>query len=106
MSIFVASEPRDINRGVLEYKDTPSALLLDVRTEEEYAGGHIPQSINLPAGDMRKVFRLVPDENTPLFVYCLSGGRSAYAAATLQSMGYLNVKDIGGISAYTGELER
>ena len=41
-----------------------------------------------------------------IFVHCLSGARSRQAAAVLQQMGYTNVKNIGGISAYTGKVER
>ena len=38
----------DINRGVREYQSVPGALLLDVRTPEEYSEGHVPKSKNLP----------------------------------------------------------
>ena len=38
----------DINQGVAEFVNTPNSLLLDVRSEDEYAAGHIPGSVNLP----------------------------------------------------------
>jgi len=42
---------------------------------------------------------------TPLFVYCYSGNRSRQAAGVLSVMGYTSITDLGGIEAYTGELE-
>ena len=49
---------------------------------------------------------MIDDKSTPIFVYCLGGVRSRQAAAILQQMGYTNVKDIGGIAAYSGKMER
>ena len=49
---------------------------------------------------------MIDNKATPLFVHCLSGARSRQAAAVLQQMGYSNVNNIGGISAYTGKVER
>lgn len=50
-------------------------------------------------------FLRISDKNAPLFVYCHSGARSRQAVGELQRMGYLHVKNIGGISAYTGKVE-
>ena len=49
---------------------------------------------------------LAEDKETPLFVYCYSGARSGQAVHVLRRMGYANVKNIGGIAAWTGEVER
>ena len=107
MSLFRFLTPPDINAGVRSFLQTPGALLLDVRTEAEYRGGHIPASRNLPLGAPKQaVEAAVPQKDTPLFVYCQSGGRSRQAAAQLKQMGYTHVTDIGGIAAYTGERER
>ena len=46
------------------------------------------------------------EKDTPIFVYCRSGARSAQAVKALAQMGYINVKNIGGIAAYTGKVER
>lgn len=45
-------------------------------------------------------------KDTPLFVYCYSGGRSRQAADILKGMGYTNVKNLGGIASYTGKVEK
>ena len=94
----------DINQGVVEFRNTPGALLLDVRSEDEYAAGHIPGSINLP---MQRL-GLIDDMAEPgarLFTYCLSGSRSRKAASILKVKGY-DVSDIGGISSWKGKLLR
>ena len=96
----------DINLGLQQYKSTQGALLLDVREADEYASGHIPGSVNLPFSRLRDADDLVEDPETPLFIYCLSGGRSSRATALLIDMGYPSVTNIGGICAYKGEMER
>lgn len=94
---------RDINQGVEEWKNTRGAVLLDVRTQNEYAGCHIDGSVNIPLDRLDTIGGRVPDKTTPIFVHCLSGGRSASAAAYLKRNGYSRVYDIGGINAYRGE---
>jgi len=96
----------DINRGVSEYGATPDAVLLDVRTPQEYREGHIPGSRNVPLHALDDVNDLVGNKSTPVFVYCYSGARSRRAASTLQEMGYTRVRNLGGIAAYTGKVER
>ena len=96
----------DINRGVEAYRAEADALLLDVRTPEEFREGRIPGSTNLPLLELDAIFSLAENQDTPLFLYCHSGARSGQAAYELQSLGYTNVKNIGGIAAYTGILER
>lgn len=96
----------DINQGVKEYSTTDSAVLLDVRTPDEYRQGHIPGSKNVPLQSISKVAGMIDNKSTRIFVHCLSGARSRQAAAILKQMGYTNVKNIGGISAYAGKVER
>ncbi len=106
MGMFDFMRGANINEGVREYHDTEGAVLLDVRTPQEYAGGHIPGSVNVPLQELGRVTSVVPDAGTPLFVYCQSGGRSSQATSALQRAGYQSVKNIGGIASYTGEVER
>ena len=96
----------DINQGVKEYSTTDGAVLLDVRTPDEYRQGHIPGSKNVPLQSISKAADMIDNKSTPIFVYCLSGARSRQAAAILKQMGYTNVKNIGGISTYAGKVER
>lgn len=78
-------------------------VLLDVREKAEYANQHIPNSINLPLSNILAVGQILPDKNTTIFVYCLSGGRSQSAASQLVKMGYQNVYNLGGISSWKYE---
>ncbi len=106
MGVFNFFKRADINHGVEEYQNTANAVLLDVRTPQEYSDGHIPTSKNIPLQVIDKVKALVKNKDVPLFVYCYSGSRSSQAVIELRRMGYTNVKNIGGISAYAGKVER
>ena len=72
------------------------AKLLDVRTPEEYAAGHVEGAVNVPhiriAADVRAA---VPDTNTPVVCYCRTFKRAAQAAALMDMIGYRNVFFVG-----------
>ncbi|HHW21551.1 MAG TPA: rhodanese-like domain-containing protein [Clostridiaceae bacterium] len=79
-------------------KGEKKAVLIDVRTEEEYRLIRIPGSILIPDYEIKdKIEKIVPDKNTPIILYCRTGNRSARAAKTLAEMGYTMVFDLGGI---------
>ena len=103
MSLFNIFARKDINEGVKCFRENTNAVLLDVRTREEYANGHIEGSRNLPLDEIHRVDSVIKDKNAPLYVHCLSGGRSARAAAYLKGKGYREVHDIGGIGSYRGK---
>ena len=72
-------------------------LLVDVREESEYAADHLPGATHLGKGVIeRDVEARVPDQNTPMVLYCGGGFRSALAADNLQKMGYTNVLSMDG----------
>ncbi len=102
MGFFDFLKPTDINAGLEQYKQTKGAVLLDVRSEDEYRTGHIPGSINVPVEVINTVGKKIPDLNTPVFSYCLSGMRSSRAVDAMKRMGYTNVQNIGGINNYRG----
>ena len=105
MGIFDFFKHPDINQGVQEYKNAAGAVLLDVRTPQEYQEGHIPGSQNVPLQQLDKVEEVTENKDTVLYVYCHSGARSKQAVSLLQAMGYTNVHNIGGIAAYSGKVE-
>lgn len=73
-------------------------IILDVRTENEFAEGHIPHAILIPDYDIEsRAQEELPDKKQLILVYCRSGRRSKNAAAKLAEMGYSNVKEFGGI---------
>ncbi|MBL8951739.1 MAG: rhodanese-like domain-containing protein [Myxococcaceae bacterium] len=75
------------------------ALLLDVRTPEEFAAGHVDGAKNVPVQVLdAELARLPAKKNQPIVVYCRSGGRSARAAAMLGAAGFTQVHDLGAMS--------
>jgi rhodanese-related sulfurtransferase len=76
-----------------------SAILLDVRTNDEFAAGHIAGAILLPYDEITATTtaKAIPAKDRTVVVYCRSGRRSAIAATTLIKLGYAQVFDLGGI---------
>ena len=105
MDLFSLFRRSDINRELDDFRKTPDAVLLDVRSEEEYLSGHIPQAVNIPLDKISNVQDVVKNHDSSIFVYCLRGTRSLKAAGVLRKLGYTNVKSIGGIASYKEKLE-
>jgi len=73
-------------------------ILLDVRTEEEFAEGHIKGAILIPDYELAdRAETELPNKDARILIYCRSGRRSANAANALIELGYTNVYDFGGI---------
>ena len=106
MGIFDFLKGSDINKEVKAFQEMNGAILLDVRTQEEYSQGRIPGSINIPLQEIASAEKEIPDKDAPVFVHCYSGVRSGKAVSKLKSMGYSNVKNIGGFSDYKGPIEK
>ena len=80
-------------------------LILDVRTPEEFASGHIPGAVNLPNEDIgTEEIPSLPDKDKLILVYCRSGNRSKQAAQKLVNLGYTNIVEFGGIMDWKGEI--
>ncbi len=74
-------------------------VILDVRTELEFAGGHIEGAILIPDYEITtRAEEVLKDKNQLILVYCRSGNRSKTASQALADMGYTNVKEFGGIN--------
>lgn len=73
--------------------------LIDVRTPEEFASGHIAGSVNIPVESLSDRLGEV-SQDSPVVLYCRSGRRSAEAARILDAAGYNGVYDLGGIQAW------
>lgn len=104
--LFFIARSVDINDELEEAGNTAGSVIIDVRDSDEYARGHIPGSINIPAEDIETIRTVVPDKNTPIFSYCLRGSRSSRAVKALKAMGYTHVINMGGINKYKGEQEK
>lgn len=73
-------------------------LVVDVRTQEEFAEGHIQGALLLPVDQIEaQAATVLPDKDAVILVYCRSGNRSRTASEALIDMGYTQVLDFGGI---------
>ena len=89
--------------GYVEAKEkiiNEQAILLDVRTQEEYDEAHINGAIllTLDSIDKDSIKEVVSDKSKPIIVYCKSGKRSSQALEILNQLGYDNVYDLGAMS--------
>ena len=74
-----------------------NAVVLDVREPDEFEQGALPEVIHIPRGHLEaQVETRIIDKSTPVVVYCAGGVRSAFAAKTLQELGYTNVVSMAG----------
>ena len=73
-------------------------VIIDARTEEEFAAGHIPNAILIPEYEIaERAPAELPHKDGLILVYCRSGRRSKIASEKLVKLGYTNVKEFGGI---------
>ncbi len=85
-------------------ENDPNAILLDVRTEEEFKDEHIEGAILIPDYEIKERAEAeLPNKDDLILIYCRSGNRSKTTANLLLSMGYTNVFDFGGINTYPYE---
>jgi rhodanese-related sulfurtransferase len=85
-----------------QFGDGAPHLLIDVRTPEEFASGHIQNAVNISVETLPARLDEVPGR-TPVVVYCRSGNRSASAAQILTENGYQQVYDLGGIRDWVAQ---
>ena len=81
-------------------------IILDVREQDEYDAGHIPEAILIPYTQIEeKAEEVLTDKDQLILVYCRSGRRSKIAAEALVELGYTNIKEFGGITDWPYEVE-
>lgn len=84
---------------------TQKAIVVDVRSLEEYDEGHIPNAISVPLETIENEAETkLKNKDDLILVYCRSGRRSREAALRLIEKGYTNVIDFGGIQDWNGEV--
>ena len=86
--------------------DAGRAVAVDVREQDEFAVGHIPGAKLLPLGSvLSRAAEVLPEKDAPWLIYCRTGRRSADAVQKLESLGYTNLYDLGGILSWPYEIE-
>lgn len=91
--------PEDLQGFLAQH---PDATLLDVRGQDEWEAGHLPNAVLMPHWFVAlKIYDVVHSLDAPIVVYCRSGARASLAAQTLDQMGYSDVHSLlGGFDAY------
>lgn len=81
----------------LKEKIQAGALVVDVRTEDEYLDGAYPGAINIPVGELLSRLDELEPKDRPIILYCATGSRSALAAKLLKVSGWKEVINAGGL---------
>ena len=93
-----------MDEAVTMMEEESGYIILDVRTQEEFCEGHIPNSINIPNETIgSEEIQELPDKDQLILVYCRSGNRSKQASGKLVELGYTNIVEIGGINDWIGD---
>jgi molybdopterin/thiamine biosynthesis adenylyltransferase/rhodanese-related sulfurtransferase len=94
----VKAEVAEVDAGrARKLIDSEAPLVLDVREQDEWDEGHLPGALHIPRGNLEsRIERAEPDRSRSIVVYCASGNRSAFAAKTLEELGYEDVASLAG----------
>ena len=98
-NLFRSKPPTDYKAFLKE-----GAIIIDVRSKGEYAGGHIQNSKNIPLDILANQLAQFKDKNQVIITCCASGMRSGSAKSMLESKGYTNVYNGGGWSGLNGKI--
>ncbi len=89
----------------LDLIEQKQALIVDVRTLDEYNSGHVENALLIPLDTIStQPLEQIPDLDTPIIVYCRSGNRSNQALGLLEDIGYTEVYDLGSINNWKGTI--
>jgi len=106
LAMPVSAVNKNVGNDEFVQVQTAGALVVDVRTEGEFAGGHIPGAVNVPVEKVQEVASTW-NKDQPIAVYCATGARSASAASYLAGQGFRKVYNLeAGIASWTGEVAK
>lgn len=93
----VKLEIQEVTTQQLEDDLKNNPVIIDVREQDEFMRGHLPNAIMIPRGYLElRIENTVQDRNQKIYLYCGGGNRSALAARSLREMGYQNVFSLQG----------
>ena len=90
----------DAEQALAMIRSHPDGTVVDVRDEEEYITGHLADAVLLPVDEIsaETAAEALPDQSSPVLVYCKTGKRSRAAAEKLAALGYSELYDLGGLA--------
>ena len=95
--LFRCMEIYDITMEELKRKQCDGALVIDVRSTQEYNEGHIIGSLNIPEYEINcNIDEILKNKNDTIILYCTSGKRSKKAYKKLNALGYKNIYNLYG----------
>ena len=101
VGLFLVSCTRQRSVGAEAHQRVAAgAMLVDVRTPDEFAAGHLPGAVNIPVEELPRRFAELGSPEKPLVVYCRSGARSSRAERLLKERGFQDVFNLGPMSAW------
>ena len=101
-----AVQPGLVDGATAKVLVADGAKVVDVRTPQEFASGHVPGAINIPYEEIARRAAEIGPASTPVVLYCRTGRRSGIAAEALQKAGYSKLYDFKSVTAWPGELAR
>ncbi len=99
IALYLIRRLQGVNRmpaSLVKQKIDAGAMIIDVRSPEEFRDGAYPGAINIPVSEIGSRLADIP-KNKPVVLYCASGARSSSAARTLKQAGYVDVVNAGGL---------
>ena len=98
VALFAIKRLRQVSTGKARELLGAGALVLDVRSSDEFSTNHVPKAVNLPLEQVqRRIGDLAKEHSQPILVHCLSGTRSAMACRILRGLGYTEVHNLGSL---------
>jgi len=99
VTFFVLKRLSFVSAAVAQKYLAEGALVIDVRSREEFRSGNLPTALNIPLSELRESLgSRVKDKNQVLLLHCLSGGRSAIAKRHASNLGYPRVFNLGSLA--------
>ncbi len=99
VALFALKRLRQVPAAKARELLSNNALVIDVRSSDEFATDHVKGAVNLPLEQIqRRIGSIEPDHSRPILVHCLSGTRSAMACRILRGLGYSDVHNLGSLS--------
>lgn len=105
--LLLAALSLTVSAKDVSYNGTRASVIIDVRTAQEFAAGHIDGAVNIPYEQIGQGIQSLKGltKDSAILVYCRSGRRSAVARATLEQQGYTRILDGGAIDTLASKLK-